>query len=125
MHGLLPDAVGAPGSPPASEATATSAASKPPGDVARAAAITTAVVFPVMFWFYLFEWLGGVLILVFVALLSIQPGFAGSFKAGKALIVGNVIGGTVAVIFYELLVMVPLFHFMLLLTLLLGLLFCL
>ena len=87
------------------------------------AAVAAVVVLPVFFLFYLFEWTGGILVLVFVALLSLQPGFAKDFKAGAALIVGNVIGGVAAVAMFELLTVVPEFSFLLLLTFLAGLLF--
>ena len=87
------------------------------------AVLGTIVVWPVMTLFYTLEWTGSVLVLVFVALLSQNPEFAKNFQAGKALIVGNVIGGVAAIAMYELLVMMPEYGFMLLLTLLLGLVF--
>jgi hypothetical protein len=122
-HGLFPDPVD-PGITPAQVAGRGAAVTvRSRAEMIREAALTTLVVFPVMVRFYVFESLDSVLILVFIALLSIQPGFAGSFKAGKALIMGNVIGGVAAVVFFEFLVMAPLFQFMLLLTLLLGLVF--
>jgi uncharacterized membrane protein YgaE (UPF0421/DUF939 family) len=52
-----------------------------------------------------------------------QPGFAKDFKGGLALIIGNAIGGIAAIIFYELLVMVPQYIFLIFLTLLAGLMF--
>ena len=61
------------------------------------------------------------LILIFIAILSLTPGAAGNVKAGVALILGNVLGGVVAVVFFELLVIVPSYPFMVLLILLCGL----
>ena len=87
------------------------------------AMLSTLVVWPVMVLFYMFQWTGSVLILIFVALLSQQPAFAKNWQAGKALIIGNVVGGVVAIAFYELLVTMPEFGFLLLLTLLTGLVF--
>jgi len=118
---LVPD-------PPApTVGTTAPAAPVPPAPSAsvnfRNAALSTAVVFPLMVTFMVLEQTGSVLILIFVAILSLQPGFAGSFKMGLALILGNAIGGVVSIVFYELLVMVPVFPFMLLLTLLSGLVF--
>ena len=78
---------------------------------------------PVFLVFHFFEWTGGILILIFVALLSMQPAFAKGFKAGGALILGNVIGGFAAIVMFELLVIVPAYAFMLLLMLLSGLFF--
>jgi hypothetical protein len=120
MHGLLPDPADAcVASAPAPATTA----STPSSEAAfRTALTSTIVVFPVLAVFYTLQWSGALLILVFVALLSLQPGFAKNFKGGLALIIGNSIGGVAAIIVYELLVIVPEFPFMLLLTLLAGLL---
>lgn len=84
---------------------------------------STIVVFPILILFYVFQLSGALLILIFIALLSMQPGFAKDFKGGMALITGNVIGGITAIIFYELLVIIPEYVFLLLLTLLTGLMF--
>jgi hypothetical protein len=89
----------------------------------RIAAETTVVVLPVFILFYTLQLTESVLILIFVALLSSQPGFAKNFKAGGALILGNIIGGIAAIVIYELLVLMPEFGFLLLLTLASGLLF--
>ena len=82
---------------------------------------TLIVVFPVVLAFFFFQWAGGLIILIFIAILSMQPSF--SFKAGFALILGNLIGGIVAIIIYEMLVVVPLFSFMILVIILAGLFF--
>jgi len=114
--------------PPAAPASgATPATATPPAPTAaekfRNAMLSTAVVFPLMVVFMILEQSSSVLILIFVAILSLQPGFAGSLKTGMALILGNALGGVASIMFYELLVMVPVFPFMLLLTLLCGLVF--
>jgi len=85
--------------------------------------VTDAVVFPLMVAFYVLQWTGSLLVLIFVAILSMQPAFAKSFKAGGALVLGNVIGGAASIVVYNLLVMVPLFEYLVLLTLLAGLVF--
>jgi hypothetical protein len=87
------------------------------------ALISTVVVFPVMIVFYSLEFVSSLLILVFIAMLSMQPSFAKNFKAGIALIIGNVIGGVAAIIFYNLLVVMPEFVFLIVLTLFAGLVF--
>ena len=84
---------------------------------------STIVVFPVLILFYIFQLSGALLILIFIALLSMQPGFAKDFKGGLALITGNVVGGITAIVFYELLVIVPEYVFLVVLTLLAGLMF--
>ncbi len=86
------------------------------------AAITrTLVILPLYLLFYYFELTGSILILIFVAILSMQPAFGKDFKVGKALIIGNLIGGIVAIVGFELIVIVPEFGFFLLLTLVVGL----
>lgn len=95
----------------------------PPGERLRIAADTTLVVFPVLVLFYTLELAGSLLILIFVAILSAQPGFAKNFKGGAALVLGNVIGGAVAVLLFNLLVLMPEFAFLLLLVFLGGLVF--
>ena len=78
---------------------------------------------PVFILFYTLQLTGSVLILIFVALLAMQPSFAANFKAGTALIAGNMIGGAASILFYEILVIVPEFWFMVVLTCLFGLIF--
>jgi hypothetical protein len=120
-YGLLPDPSGI------HEQRAAASAAPPhvPPVVERikTATISTLVVLPVFVLFYSFRMQSALLILVFVALLSSQPGFASNFRAGGALIVGNVMGGAASILVYELLVMVPQFYFLVIVTLLAGLLF--
>jgi len=120
-YGLLPDPPGA----HASDAPAATAqkATPPAMERFKTAAISTLVVLPVLVLFYSFKLQSALLILVFVALLSAHTGFAANFKAGGALIVGNVIGGAAAILMYELLCMVPQFYFLVLVTFLAGLVF--
>lgn len=126
-HALVPDA-SAGASPP----TAGQEAGEPGGapetpipsrqEAARSAWLSTVVVYPVVVLYFVFG-LTSVVGLVFIGLLSMQPDFSAGLKAGKALIVGNVAGGLAAIVAYELLVMVPQFGFLLLLTLVAGLFF--
>jgi hypothetical protein len=95
----------------------------PTGESARQALIQTLVVLPILVVFHLFEWTGAILVLIFVALLSMQPGFASGFKAGRALLAGNAMGGVAAIVMFGLLTVVPEFAFLVLLTLLAGLFF--
>jgi len=117
-HGLIPDP---------REATGPAAKEVKPLAPARERLATTllqvAVVFPIFVLFHLMEWAGALLVLIFVALLSLQPGMAANFKAGSALILGNLIGGIAAIASYQLLMVVPEFPFLLLLCLLGGLFF--
>jgi hypothetical protein len=120
-HALVPDpstpaAVAAPSPLPAPPAIKDAEA--------QILAITqTLVVLPVLILFHLLEWTGAILALIFVALLSLQPGFASSFRAGKAMLVGNAMGGVAAIVMFGFLTVVPEYAFLILLTLLAGLFF--
>ncbi|WP_289053105.1 DUF2955 domain-containing protein [Carboxylicivirga marina] len=81
---------------------------------------TLFVVFPIVLLFFYFGWSGSLIILMFVGLLSMNPSF--NAKAGFVLIVGNLTGGVLAIIAYEILTLVPHFTFFILLTLGIGLL---
>ena len=117
-HALVPDL---PARAPV--AAAPPAPATPPADAGRLALTQTLVVLPVLVLFYLFEWTGGILVLIFVALLSMQPGFASSFRAGGAMLIGNVMGGVAAIVMFGFLTAVPEYAFLILLTLLAGLFF--
>ena len=95
----------------------------PPKQQLVLAAMSTIVVFPVAGLFLATQRADAVLILIFIAILTLQPSLAAGYKAGAALIVGNVIGGVASMLFYDLLVIVPQFAFMVLLTLLCALAF--
>jgi len=106
VYALFPDlpgtAVGiAPGPAPDSD------------DLERRAAVTTAVVYPVALLFYSFGLINDLVVLVFIAILAQQPSLTAGRKAGGALILGNLAGGVAAMVFYELLVVVPTFGFFL------------
>ena len=77
---------------------------------------------PVIILFYLFQWSSSVLILSFVAILTVSPALA-SPKVGLVMIVANILGGLFGIFAYQLLVMAPSFIFMILLVLLVGFVF--
>lgn len=82
---------------------------------------TWIIVFPVVVTFFFFQWAGGILVLIFIAILSMMPNF--SFKAGMALILGNLLGGIFAILFYEIICIVPIYSFMVILIFLTALYF--
>lgn len=61
------------------------------------------------------------IILIFITILSMQPSF--NYKAGVAMILGNLLGGIFAILAYELVVMVPFYPYFLLLVLAISLYF--
>jgi hypothetical protein len=74
---------------------------------------------PVLLLYYLFKWSSSVLILTFVSILTVSPALANP-KVGIAMIMANILGGLFGILAYKLLVIVPNFTFMILLTLLVG-----
>lgn len=80
------------------------------------------IVVPVLLLFYMFKLSSSMLILVFIAILSISPVLSNP-KIGFVMIVANILGGIFGIIAYNLLVMVPNFVFMMLVTLSVGLFF--
>ena len=82
----------------------------------------TLMVLPVLILFFTFNLSGQLLTLIFIALLAMSPGLSEGISAGKFMIIGNTLGGLYAMMFYELLVMVPMFGFFISLTLLVSLL---
>lgn len=80
------------------------------------------ILLPIILLFFIFKLSGGVLVLIFVAILSISPALSNP-KIGAVLIVANILGGLAAIVAFNLLTFVPLFIFMILLTLFVGLLF--
>jgi len=114
-HALLPD-------PPVGAAPAAPVAvDRDPAMRARQAAISTAVVLPLLLLMFSLKLTGSVLVLAFVAILAQQPGLREGVKSGLALLVGNALGGVAAIIGYELLVIAPSYGFLLALTMLVAL----
>jgi hypothetical protein len=103
---------------------ATEVAPLPPARVRLGQALERmVVVYPLFVLFHIFEWSGALLVLIFVALLSIQPGFAENFKGGIAMILGNTMGGLAAIAGFNLLTVVPQLSFLLMLCFFGGLFF--
>lgn len=78
--------------------------------------------FPIIAYFYYFQITGAILTMAFIGLLSLQTAGQKSVKVSMFLLLTNIIGGLVAIVYYELLVMVPHFLFLLSLIVLIGLL---
>lgn len=77
------------------------------------------VVLPVLILFYMYNWSSGMLILIFISILSMSPELS-SPKVGLVMIVANIFGGLFGIIAYKLLVMVPNFVYMILIILTVG-----
>jgi len=80
------------------------------------------ILLPVLLLFFIFKLSGGLIILIFIGILSVSPALANA-KVGKFLIAANILGGLFAIIAYKLLVIVPMITFMILLVLLVGFIF--
>ena len=70
------------------------------------------VVMPIIILFYLFNWSNHALVLIFIAILGSMPAISKSFSLGKAMVIGNLFGGVMAIIMFEILVMIPHFYFL-------------
>lgn len=80
------------------------------------------ILLPILLMFYMFKLSSSVLVLTFVAILTISPALANP-KVGLVMIVANILGGVFGILAYRLLVIVPNFTFMILVALSIGLLF--
>lgn len=80
------------------------------------------ILLPVLLLFYMFKLSSSVLVLTFVAILSISPALANP-KVGMVMIVANILGGIFGILAYKLLIIVPNFIFMILISLSIGLFF--
>jgi len=80
------------------------------------------VVIPVLVLFFVFNWSGAILVLIFIAILSMNPATSNK-KAGIGIILANVGGGLAAIVAFNLLTVVPDLVFLGMLTLLAGMVF--
>lgn len=78
------------------------------------------VVIPVVVLFFVFDWSGSLLILFFVAIISMNPAAANK-KTGMLMILANLGGGIAAIIVFNLLTIATSFLYSGILTLLIGL----
>jgi len=102
--------------------TQQAAAKKPKRDRFVYAVNIVIILTPVLLLFYIFKLSSSVLILTFIAILSMSPALANP-KVGTVMIVANILGGIVAIVGYKLLSTIPNFTFMILLVLSVGLIF--
>lgn len=80
------------------------------------------ILLPVLLLFYMFKLSSSVLVLTFIAILSISPALANP-KVGLVMIVANILGGLFGILAYRLLMIVPNFTYMILIALCIGLFF--
>ncbi len=111
-HGLVPD----PATPNAQPVKAPGRTVPSADQRLHAAIVSTAVVAPVAICFCLFELTGELVTLIFIVMMSVQPELSAGIKASKKNLVGALVGGMLAIVFYELVVVAPSFTFLVLLT---------
>jgi hypothetical protein len=88
---------------------------KPKAMRVQLALLSTIILMPVMVFFFYADLSDAVLILAFIAILAQKPDLIIGMKGSKALLVGNTIGGAIAIVMFSLLVVVPTFSFLLML----------
>jgi len=79
----------------------------------RSAWLSCAVILPAALYSLWWNATGAILPLIMVALLSVKPDFSTSAAGGKALVIANLGGGLVALLFYQLLRICPSYPFVL------------
>ncbi len=121
--GLLPDPPAKAGTPVGGLDPKPEKQVPPPAARAAYARRSVTVVFPVVVIFFYLSLYSDAVILVYVGLLSLSPSFAAGWKQGKGMITANLIGGLVAIVFYNLLTVYPTIGMFLLLTMVVGLTF--
>ena len=77
---------------------------------------------PVLIMFYMFKLTSNSLVLIFISILSMSPALANP-KAGLVMIIANILGGIFGILAYKLLVIVPNFIFMILISISIGIFF--
>lgn len=80
------------------------------------------ILLPVLLLFYMFKLSSSILVLTFIAILSISPTLSNP-KVGLVMIVANILGGVFGILAYRLLTIVPNFTFMILIALSIGIFF--
>ena len=80
------------------------------------------ILLPVLLLFYMFKLSSSILVLTFVAILTISPALSNP-KVGLVMIIANILGGVFGILAYRLLTIVPNFTFMILIALSIGLFF--
>ncbi|WOH35799.1 DUF2955 domain-containing protein [Thalassotalea fonticola] len=71
------------------------------------ALLSTIIIMPAIIFFFFFGLTSSLLILVFIAILAQKPDLLMGMQGSKALIVGNTIGGLVAIAVYKFLLIAP------------------
>ncbi len=109
MHQILPEPIFEPGGSSDQSRDVSLPEALRVGNALKALAIS----FPVIVYFYYFQASGALLTLAFIGILSLQLTSPGSIKLSVFLLLTNMVGGILAVIAYELLVVAPWFPFLL------------
>ena len=110
-HRLFPNPTGGPPMPPAK----VRARGYVP-QAARAALKSTAVILPLAVLFITIDLASQVLVLVMAAIFSLMPDIAKGRQAGTNSLISTLIGGVTALLFFWAIVAVPEFHFFVVLT---------
>ncbi|WP_163133061.1 DUF2955 domain-containing protein [Agarivorans sp. Alg241-V36] len=84
-------------------------------DATRQAIVSTIVILPLIIYFFAFNKLSDLLVVIFVAILAQNPQLTAGAKASIGIVFTNIVGGLIAVFVFNLLVAVPQFSFMALL----------
>ncbi len=90
---------------------------------AQAALKSTMIVWPVAVLFITMEWSDQILVMVYIAIFSLSPQLTKGREAGINSLISSFAGGLVALLFYIILIAVPEFYFLVMLTAVTSLIF--
>ncbi|MFD2167723.1 DUF2955 domain-containing protein [Thalassotalea euphylliae] len=86
---------------------------------ARMAALSTLIVLPALCFFFFFDLNSSMIILMFIAILALSPDVTSGIKGSAGILLGNTLGGVIAICLYLLLIAVPKVEFLVLMSALL------
>ena len=81
----------------------------------RIAGISTLIVVPAVIFFLTFNLINAALMIMFIAILSLNPALEQGKKAGIGLLLGNALGGAITIVFYNIMQTAPHYGFYLVL----------
>lgn len=82
----------------------------------RLALLSTSIVMPIIVLFYTLNITGAALVMVFIAIMALQPLVQATLTGGAMMILGNTAGGIVAIALYNLIAAVPSYSFLIMLV---------
>ncbi|SES66403.1 DUF2955 domain-containing protein [Thalassotalea agarivorans] len=77
----------------------------------KLAMLTTVLIIPMLAFFLFNNLTGGILVIVFIAIMALKPDIVAGVQGAKALLIGNALGGVAAIVVYNFLIIAPNYTF--------------